>query len=409
MSHSVALIVTGSIAAFKAPVVARLLGKAGVTVVPVLTRAAREFVGATTFAGLTGERAHTDMFDPSVAGELHVELAARCSLVVVAPATADFLARLASGRADDLAAALCLSARGPVLAAPAMHPRMWSHPATQRNVATLGRDGRVELVGPVEGEVASGESGVGRMAEPEVIVAAVLRALEESERRDLANRHIVVSAGPSVEDIDPVRFVGNRSTGKMGFAVAARAAARGARVTLVSGPVELATPPGVDRVDTRGALAMDAALRTAMGPDLAGADALVMTAAVGDYRPKVSSSVKIKRSHEPLTLELIPNPDVLAGLGADRKTKRPVLVGFAVETPEDDEALVREARRKLEAKRVDMVVANRASDSFGRDDNRAILVERATAEPTGWLSKSALADRILDRVLTLLKDADVSG
>ncbi len=409
MTRTVALVVTGSIAAYKAPFVARALAAAGVRVLPILTRSAREFVGAATFSGLTRERVHASAFGDDVAGELHVDLATEADLVAVVPATADFLARLAQGRADDLATATCLCARAKVLVAPAMHPRMWEHPATRANVETLRARG-VVFVGPVEGPVASGDHGMGRMSEPEVIARAILEALEpgRAPARDLAGRHVVVSAGPSVEDIDPVRFIGNRSTGKMGFAVAARAAARGARVTLVAGPVALPTPAGVDRVDTRGALAMRQALWAALGEDLGAADALVMTAAVGDYRIKEPSATKIKRGPGSLLLELVPNPDLLAEIGEARarapSARLPVLVGFAVETAPDDAALVAVARGKLEAKRVDLVVANHAAESFGRDDNRAILVTRDDAAPLATMDKTALADLILDRVASLAGD-----
>jgi phosphopantothenoylcysteine decarboxylase/phosphopantothenate--cysteine ligase len=394
----VVLGVSGSIAAYKAAEIARRLLAGGARVVPLMTRAAREMIGAVTLAGLTGEKVHEEMFDPSFPGEIHVDLARRADAVLLAPATADLLARLATGRADDLVTAVALCARGPVLAAPAMHPRMWDHPATRRNVAQLAADGRVELVGPVHGEVASGERGVGRMAEPADIARAVLDRLA---KKDLAGLRLVVTAGPTVEDLDPVRFLGNRSTGKMGFAIAERAALRGAEVTLVAGPVALATPHGAKRVDVRGALAMQAALANALGPDLAGADALVMTAAVADYRPADVSPTKRKRTAEPLALELVPNPDLLAEIGATRGARRaPALVGFAVETA-SDECVVAYARQKLENKRVDLVVANHAADAFGKDDNRATLVDRDGAEPLGTLPKPALADRILDRVARL--------
>ncbi|WP_281314076.1 bifunctional phosphopantothenoylcysteine decarboxylase/phosphopantothenate--cysteine ligase CoaBC [Polyangium sp. y55x31] len=391
---TIVLAVSGSIAAYKAVEVARLLKKAGARVIPLLTRSAREFVGAQTLAGITGEPAHEEMFDPGYPGEKHVDLARAADLVLIVPATADLLARLAAGRADDLLTALVLCARGPVLAAPAMHPRMWGHPATQRNVATLAADGRVSLIGPVEGEVASGERGMGRMADPAEIAHAALAAVEA---RDLAGIRIVVTAGPTVEDLDPVRFLGNRSTGKMGFAIAERAASRGASVTLVSGPVALGTPRGVKRVDVRSALAMKEALWEVMGADLGRADALIMTAAVADYRPAEQSATKRKRSAEPLEIKLVPNPDLLAEVGAARTGARPVLVGFAVETA-DDAGIVAYARGKLQAKRVDMVIANHAQDSFGREDNRATIVTAHGAEALGVMSKRDLADQILDRV-----------
>lgn len=393
----VALAVTGSIAAYKAAEIARALRKGGARVLPVMTRAAAEFLGPVTLSGITGERTLTDMWDPAFPGELHVDLARRADVVLVAPATADVLARLAQGRADDLVTALALCARGPVLAAPAMHPRMWSHPAVQRNVAALRADGRVELIGPEDGEVASGETGLGRMTAPETIAAV---ALARAAGGDLRGLRVVVTAGPTVEDFDPVRFVGNRSTGKMGFAVAERAAMRGADVTLVAGPVSLPTPFGVRRVDVRGALAMRAALWEALGPALDRADLLVMTAAVADYRPREEHAQKRKRTAQPMTLELVPNPDLLAEIGAARAARSPVLVGFAVET-DTDERVIEAARGKLASKRVDMVVANHAADSFGRDDNRATLVTAAGAEPFGVLPKPVLADRILDRASAL--------
>jgi phosphopantothenoylcysteine decarboxylase/phosphopantothenate--cysteine ligase len=392
---TIALAVAGSIAAYKAAAVARLLVQRGARVIPVMTRSAREFLGPMTLSGITGEPVRDAMFDPSFAGEVHVAIAREADLVLVVPATADLLARLAQGRADDLVTALALSARGPVLAAPAMHPRMWSHPATQRNVAQLARDGRVALVGPVDGEVASGESGMGRMAEPEAIVE---QAFARVGRKDLAGLRVIVTAGPTVEDLDPVRFVSNRSTGKMGFAIAERAAARGAEVTLVAGPVSLATPFGVRRVDVRSAIAMRSALWQALGAELQGADALVMTAAVGDYRPAEERASKMKRSGDALMLELVPNPDILAEIGAARVASKPVLVGFALET-DTDERVVAHAQGKLESKRVDMVVANHARDAFGKDDNRATIVTRRSVEPLGVLSKGELADRILDRAL----------
>jgi phosphopantothenoylcysteine decarboxylase / phosphopantothenate---cysteine ligase len=396
---TVALCVTGSIAAYKAVELARLIVKAGAKVLPVMTASAARFVGPLTLAGITGESVATDMWDPTVAGEIHVQLAARADLVAIVPATADVLARLAHGRADDLVTALALSARGPVLAAPAMHPRMWEHPATRRNVAELEAQRRVALVGPVAGEVASGDVGLGRMAEPDAVYAAIVTALS---RRDLAGLRIVVTAGPTLEDIDPVRFLGNRSSGKMGFAVAERAAARGADVTLVAGPVSLPTPHGVRRTDVRGAVSMRQVLWQALGLDLSRADALVMAAAVADHRPAEPSASKIKKSDERITIDLVKNPDLLAEVGAARAGKRPVLVGFAVET-EGGEGLVAYAKRKLAQKKVDFVVANEANDSFGREENRATFVEARDVRPLPTMTKLSLADVVLDRVRELLQ------
>jgi phosphopantothenoylcysteine decarboxylase/phosphopantothenate--cysteine ligase len=392
--RTIALCVTGSIAAYKAVELARLLVKAGARVQPVMTTSATRFVGPVTLAGITGEPVLTDMWDAAHPGEAHVRIAERADLVAVVPATADVLARMAQGRADDLVTAVVLCARGPIVAAPAMHPRMWDHPAVQRNVAELATQRRVTLVGPVSGEVASGEVGLGRMAEPDAIFAGIRSALSP---RDLAGLRIVVTAGPTLEDIDPVRFIGNRSTGRMGFAVAERAAARGADVTLIAGPVHLPTPNGVKRVDVRGAVAMRGVLWQAMGLDLQKADALVMAAAVADHRPAEPSASKIKKSDERVTVDLVKNPDLLAEVGAARAGRLPVLVGFAVET-ERGEALVAYARRKLTEKRVDVVVANEASDAFGREDNLATLVFAGESRELPTMGKTSLADVILDGV-----------
>jgi phosphopantothenoylcysteine decarboxylase/phosphopantothenate--cysteine ligase len=385
----ITLCVTGSVAAYKAVLALRLLLKEGAEIEVVLTRSGAEFVGAATFSALTGNSVHTDMFAAGIAGELHVDLAARSDCIVIMPATADVLARCAAGRADDVLTATVLCARCPVLCVPAMHPAMWEHPATQRNVATLAGDGRVEIVGPVAGEVASGDQGMGRMVEADVVVAAVVAKCCPG---DLAGRRVVVSAGPTLEDLDPVRFIGNRSSGKMGFAIAERAAARGAEVTLVSGPVGLTTPAGVDRVDVRGALEMQEAIARA----LSGADLLVMAAAVGDFRPAEKLEVKLKRGEsDALAVSLVQNPDILGDVARARRGDRPVLVGFALEADTDDKVMAY-ARDKLDKKRVDLMVANHAADSLGRDTNRATFVSREGNEALGELSKLALADRVLD-------------
>ncbi|HZO12160.1 MAG TPA: bifunctional phosphopantothenoylcysteine decarboxylase/phosphopantothenate--cysteine ligase CoaBC [Polyangiaceae bacterium] len=382
MKRTVVLGVSGSIAAYKAAEVARLLVKGGVRVVPMMTASAQRFLGAATLSGICGGPVYTDMFEHP--GEIHVELGASADVIALVPATAELIAALAQGRADDLLRATVLCARGRVVLAPAMHPRMWRHPATQRNVELVRRDG-VELVGPVEGEVASGDIGMGRMAEPEAIAQHILGA------RDLDGLHVVVSAGPTVEDLDPARFLSNRSSGKMGFALAERAAARGATVTLVAGPVALDTPSGVLRTDVRSALEMRKALHDA----IASAHALIMCAAVADYRPVKPSVQKLKRGSGNYTLELVPNPDLLAEIGGAKNGL--YLVGFALETVAGDE-LVKLARQKLTQKKVDLVVANRASDAFERDDNVAVLVTANDAEPLPPMPKRALADRVLDRV-----------
>jgi phosphopantothenoylcysteine decarboxylase/phosphopantothenate--cysteine ligase len=279
---------------------------------------------------------------------------------------------------------------------------MWAHPATQRNVQTLVQDRRIGFVGPVEGEVASGDIGLGRLAEPDTILSFVIAQLSPNTLR---GRHVVVTAGPTAEDIDPVRFISNRSSGKMGFALAERAAAHGAKVTLVAGPVALPTPAGVTRVDVRSALAMRGAIWQALKPDLSGADALIMTAAVADYRPAATHASKLKRGADSIGLELVPNDDLLAEIGAARQAESPVLVGFALET-ETDERLVNAARGKLAKKRVDLVVANHPDSSIGKSHISGSLVGVREAEAFGPISKHDAADRILDFVVTRLQELD---
>jgi phosphopantothenoylcysteine decarboxylase/phosphopantothenate--cysteine ligase len=396
----ITLCVTGSIAAYKAATLLRLLLKEGAQVEVVLSRSASEFIGAATFAGLSGKAPFSDMFTAPAGGELHVELAARSDLVLVAPATADIIARLASGRCDDLTTALSLCAKCPLLLVPAMHPNMWEHPATQRNVKTLAEDLRAAFVGPVRGEVASGETGIGRMAEPDVILGFVVAQLTKSTLR---RRHLVITAGPTAEDIDPVRTLSNRSSGKMGFAIAERAAMHGAKVTLIAGPVALPTPPGVTRVDVRSALAMRGALWQALHPDLSAADVLIMAAAVADYRPAQTHATKLKRSSEPVQLELVANPDLIAEIGEARRGELPVLVGFALET-DSEERVVARAREKLIKKKVDLIVANHADESLGLDDVRALLVSSRDCRDLESMPKEDAADHLLDWVATRLRE-----
>lgn len=403
---TIALAVTGSIAAYKAVEVARLCIKAGAKVIPLLTTSGARFVGATTLSGITGESVATDMWDPAYPGEMHVAIAARADVLAVVPATADLLARLAQGRADDLVTATAMCMRGPVLVAPAMHPNMWTHPATQANVARLAEQGRVTLVGPVSGVVASGDVGMGRMTEPASIVEAIAAATANTvvRARDLEGRHVVVTAGPTHEPLDPVRFLGNRSSGKMGFAIAAAAAARGARVTLIAGPVALDTPAyaAITRVDVESAREMQTALDAALGADLSEADVLVMSAAVADYRPATASTTKLKKEGDAVpAVTLVKNPDLLATIGARREGARPVLVGFALETG-DDASVLAYAQKKLDAKKVDVIVANAAHESLGKTTNRISLVTRAGATPFVESPKSELATRILERTLALL-------
>lgn len=430
--RTVALAVTGSIAAYKAVEVARLCIKAGAKVVPLMTSSATRFVGPVTLSGICGEATCLDMWDARFEGEMHVAIAERADVLVVVPATADVLARLASGRADDLVTATALCARGPVLVAPAMHPNMWGHPAVQRNVEELRRQGRVRFVGPVDGVVASGESGMGRMAEPAAIVGTIAEVLagltparaassgavtsgaatvaattsatpSGAAAGDLSGKRIVVTAGPTYEALDPVRFLGNRSSGKMGFAIAARAARRGARVVLIAGPVGIPTPQGVVRRDVESADDMRRALAEELGASLDGADALIMAAAVADFRPAEARPTKIKKaSGEPSAIALVRNPDLLAEIGHARRGTSPVLVGFALETG-DDAAVVAYARQKLASKKVDLVVANAAHESLGHATNRVSIVSEAGAEAFFLADKDEVADRLLDRVADRLR------
>lgn len=401
--HVIALAVTGSVAAYKAVEVARLLVKAGHHVLPMMTSSAARFVGPVTLSGICGEAVATDMWDPAYPGELHVAVADRADVVAIVPATADVLARLAHGRADDLVTATALSARGPVLVAPAMHPRMWSHPATQRNVAALAELGRARLVGPVDGPVASGDVGVGRMAEPADIASAIEGLARDASRpRDLAGKRVVVTAGPTYEPLDPVRFLGNRSSGKMGFALARRAAARGAKVVLIAGPVALSTPSGVERHDVETTEQMRAALDVTLGPDQSGADALVMAAAVADFRPVDVSATKIKKGGgAPPAIALAQSPDLIGEIACKRAGKAPVLVAFALETG-DDAQVVAYARRKLAQKKVDVIVANAARESLGRTEGRVAILDATGATPFVSGDKDVLSDHVLDRLAALL-------
>jgi phosphopantothenoylcysteine decarboxylase/phosphopantothenate--cysteine ligase len=405
---TVLLAVSGSIAAYKAVEVARLLVKAGARVRPVMTASSRHFLGATTLSGVTGETVHEGMWDPAIEGELHVMLARGADLLAVVPATADRLAVFAHGRAEDLLGALALCVACPTLVVPAMHPRMWAHAATQANVAMLVARG-VRFLGPVEGDVASGERGLGRMAEPAEVFEAIVAMLGSSDRPAiLSGRHIVVTAGPTVEDLDPVRFFTNRSSGKMGFAIAEAAARRGARVTLVAGPVALATPRGVERIDVRSALDMQRAVdgRTAEGQ----ADALVMAAAVADFRPAEVAATKIKKQGASLRVDLVRNPDILAEVGARRAGTSPVLVGFALET--GDEATVEAyARGKLEAKRCDLIVANEAREALESDSNRIRIFARgASGEGLEFEgTKQALAERIVDALAARMDTGEMGA
>ncbi len=379
--------VSGGIAAYKAAELVRRLGDAGAQVRVVLTENAARFVTALTFQALSGNPVRTSLWDEGAEAAMgHIELARWADEILVAPASADLLARLAHGHADDLLTTLCLASEAPLAIAPAMNRQMWAHAATQANLALL-RERGVRVFGPGAGDQACGETGPGRLLEPTEIVAALAAARGP---RMLDGVTVLVSAGPTYEDIDPVRYVGNRSSGRMGFAVAAAARDAGARVTLVAGPVALETPPGVARIDVRSAADMRAAVFAAI-PDT---DIFVSAAAVADYRPRQVATEKIKKSTEAVALELVANPDILAEVGA--LETRPFLVGFAAETGD----LEANARAKLERKRLDLVAANRvgADAGFEREDNALLLLWPGGEEDLGHDDKARLARRLVARV-----------
>jgi phosphopantothenoylcysteine decarboxylase/phosphopantothenate--cysteine ligase len=380
----------GGIAAFKAVELVRELMRRGAEVRVVMTEAATHFVGPITFAGLTGKPAVTDLWAKDYAGEVHVELGEWADAIVIAPATMNLMARATSGQANDAVLATLACARGKVFFAPAMHQRMWSHPAMQSNIRTLTGRGAVVL-GPVTGPLANGEIGEGRMMEPEDIAEEVASHLSHAD--DLSGSRILITAGPTHEDLDPVRFLGNRSSGRMGYAIASQALRRGAEITIVSGPVHLPVPPGAEIVRVRSAQEMHAAVMSRFDRF----DVVIMAAAVADYRPEHREAQKIKKGRS-MKLELVRNPDILADVGAKRTQRPSVLVGFALET----ENLEQAARDKLERKAADLIVANEAAAGLGGDHNRATLIDATSATPLPDMTKRALANQILDRVHTLL-------
>ena len=391
----VLLIVGGGIAAYKALELTRLLKKAGVDVSPILTAAGARFVTPLSLSALAEETIREDLFsltDEAAMG--HIELSRSADLVVVAPATADLMAKAANGLADDLATAVLLATDKPVLMAPAMNVRMWLHPATRRNVARLAADG-VSIVGPDEGSMACGEFGPGRLAEPPAIFEAILKALDPA-RRPLQGRHILVTAGPTAEPIDPVRVLSNRSSGKQGYAIAQALAALGARVTLVTGPTALATPAGVQRVDVETACQMLEACEAALP-----ADAAICVAAVSDWRPDAVFGVKLKKGRDgPPTLTLVENPDILAGLATPGPSRPRLVIGFAAETNDLEE----NARTKLARKGCDWVVGNDVSEAaiMGGDDNEVLLVTTAGTEHWPRTSKTDVAKRLAARIAEAL-------
>lgn len=389
---TVVLGVSGGIAAYKAADLVRELGRGGAKVHVVMTAAAQQFVTPLTFQTLSGNPVATETFDLTQESQIgHIRLADRADVVVLAPATANLIAKLAHGIADDLLTTVLLATRAPVLVAPAMNVHMYENGIVQENLAKLRTHG-LRIIEPGEGSLACGYEGKGRLPETAVLVAEIERALTAAH---LVGKRVLVSAGPNREAIDPVRFLSNRSTGKMGFALAAAAWRRGAEVTLVAGPTALPTPHGVHRIDVTTAAEMHAAIAAELKP----AHILLMTAAVADYRPKRVAPQKLKKGPGGLSIELTRTVDILADI-VPRKGKR-IVVGFAAET----EDVVANAERKLREKKLDMIVANDvgATDTgFAVDTNAVVVIDRyGKRDTTPLLSKDEVADRILDRVVAL--------
>ena len=391
----VLLCVGGGIAAYKALELVRRLREAGAEVQVAMTEGAQQFVTPLSFQALSGSPTRTSLWDSAAEASMgHIELARWADRIVVAPATADLLAKLAHGFASDLVTTLCLATTAPITVAPAMNHRMWQHPATQANVATLKARG-VQVVGPEDGPLAEGESGPGRLSEPDAIVAALTSASAPIGNDALRGLKVVVSAGPTYEDLDPVRYLGNRSSGKMGFAVAASAARRGADVVLVAGPVHLPTPAGVTRVDVRSAAQMRAAVFNAFPADI-----YIGAAAVADYTPRVPAANKIKKSNESLALDLVRTPDILAEVAAQTQSLK-LVVGFAAET----ENVAGYARGKLVAKHLDLIVANRVGVADGgfESDQNAMTAFWADGERVfAPGAKTHLADELIDLIVERL-------
>jgi len=386
----VVLGVTGGIAAFKAAELARLFVKDGVIVDVAMTEAATRFVTPMTFQALTGRPVATDLWTSGAANAMdHIEISRGADLIVVAPASADFLAKLAHGRADDLLSTLCLARECPLLVAPAMNVQMWMNAATQRNVAQLRTDG-VVILGPDAGDQACGEVGDGRMLEAQAIFDAVVASRAP---KVLDGKRVLVTAGPTFEAIDPVRGITNSSSGKMGFAVARAAAEAGADVTLVAGPTSLATPNGVDRIDVVSAAEMAEAVLARVEAQ----DVFVSVAAVADYRPVQVHEQKVKKASAPMSIALEPTVDILAEVAARKGA--PFCVGFAAESHD----VVRQGEEKRKRKKLAMLVANRAQDALGADDNEVTILDDRGAHALPRMDKLALARRLCAEIAARLK------
>lgn len=378
--------ITGGIAAYKSAELVRRLQDHGAAVRVVMTRSAQEFITPLTLQALSGYPVHTDLLDPAAEAAMgHIELARWADLVLVAPASADFIARLCHGHADDLLSTLCLATAAPLAVAPAMNQGMWGDEATQANIATL-RQRRVTILGPAEGSQACGDVGPGRMLEPDRLAQL---AAEVFPSRALDRSRVLITAGPTREPIDPVRYISNHSSGKMGFALARAAVDAGAEVTLIAGPVTLATPEHVHRVDVESAEQMYAAVQA----HAAACDVFIAAAAVADYRPASSADQKIKKSQEQMTLTLVRNPDIVAAVAG--RAPKPFTVGFAAET----EQLLEHARAKLERKNLDMIVANNVAAEgigFNSDDNAVTVLWRNGEIAFSQRSKSQLARDLIE-------------
>ncbi len=377
--------ITGGIAAYKAAELTRLLVKEGIAVEVVMTPAATQFIAPMTLQALSGNPVLTDLWHSGAANAMgHIDLSRHADAIVVAPASADFIAKLAQGHADDLLSTLCLARNCPLLVAPTMNVQMWTNPATQRNVAQLKADG-IEMLGPGSGGQACGEVGDGRMIEPEEILAALIAW---AQPKLLAGKRVLLTAGPTFEAIDPVRGVTNLSSGKMGFALAQACAEAGAAVTLVAGPTAQPTPATVMRVDVRSAADMAEAVDSVVKA----CDIFIAVAAVADYTPADAQAKKLKKSAQPLTLALKPTVDVLAAVAA--RPKAPYCVGFAAETNDVNE----NAEAKRRRKNLPLLVANRAQDTLGQDENEVTLLDDAGAHPLPRMDKLALARRLVAEI-----------
>ena len=387
--------ITGGIAAYKAAELTRLLVKNGVSVQVVMTDAAGHFITPVTMQALSGRPVHSKMWDASIPnGMPHIELSREADAILVAPASADFMAKLANGQADDLLSTLCLARDCPLLIAPAMNKQMWESPATQRNVAQLSKDG-IMILGPDAGEQACGEVGLGRMLEPEALFNELLRQLNaQIPERPLTGNRILMTAGPTIEQIDPVRAITNFSSGKMGYSIAEVAIEMGAEVTLVSGPTQLSPPAAAKVIQVKSAEQMLNSVMT----NIEGQDIFIAVAAVADYRPAKVNEQKIKKTDKSLSIDLVPNEDILAKVAS--LPKPPFCVGFAAES----ENLLEYAEQKRQRKKIPLIAANIASKAMGADESTLILLDDAGSHPLAKTTKLKLARGLLNHVATMLSE-----